>query len=319
MKIYEIILKPLTGFATSLKGDTIFGHICWQIALDRELFKKTTIDELLSDYSENPFAVFSSALPSKKKNGKRTYFLKRPDLPLKWLFENYSPENRKKLKERKWMVLTEGERITSLKKSSLYKEADLIKSFTQWRNKINRKTGTTGEEKFPPYSIKQEAYKEGIELVIFAGIDEKIISQEQLKEVFKRIGIYGFGKDASGGLGKFKVKEISEIDLNKLGSEPPNALYTLSPCVPEKNAYEKIYFTPFTRFGKHGDRLATAKNPFKNPVIMADEGAILIPKEKKVFEKQFIGRAVSGVSLTQPEAICQGYSLFIPVKFEEEH
>ncbi|MCI4462918.1 MAG: hypothetical protein JHC30_01955 [Caldisericum sp.] len=54
MKTYQIIIKPLTGFGTPLKGDTLFGHICWQIYYDKDLVGKD-LETLLSDYLKNPF------------------------------------------------------------------------------------------------------------------------------------------------------------------------------------------------------------------------------------------------------------------------
>ncbi len=132
----------------------------------------------------------------------------------------------------------------------------------------------------------------------------------------ERIGEYGFGKDASSGLGKFVLGEENEMDIKDMGSDSPNACYTLSPCVPENDTYSDIFFMPFTRYGKHGDVLAKSDNPFKNPVIMADEGAILMPKSKDVFNKLYIGQAVVNVSKAEPKTVVQGYSLYIPVSVE---
>ena len=55
MKIYEIKLKPTSFFITPLQGDTLFGCLCWQL-----VHKGENIDELLKDYSTNPFMVVSS-------------------------------------------------------------------------------------------------------------------------------------------------------------------------------------------------------------------------------------------------------------------
>lgn len=354
MKTYEITIKPLSGFGTPLKGDTLFGHICWQAAYDDTLFGKS-LDELLADYASNPFLIVSSAYP--RLEGHNVF--KRPDLPLDSLFsfEGLSKADkvskRKEYKTKKWMLVKE--RISSLKNNVLYisdkelfermiKETPEVtqrtirkkgaKSFmadhSQSHNTINRLTGTTGEGAFAPYAMEQSVYAPGSELVVFAGIADGF-SSEQLKTALQRIGETGFGKDASTGLGKFNVGIVAEIDLATLGSDKANACYTLSPCVPEKEAYAEMFFTPFTRFGRHGDVLAKSKNPFKNPVIMADEGAILLPHfdgsgrptvgkggrgEFDVSQRPYIGTAVKDVSLSEPNAVAQGYSLYIPVKVE---
>jgi len=320
MKIYEFILKPLSGFATPMKGDTIFGHICWLASFDEKLFGKT-IGDLLSDYDKNPFAVISSAFPCRRKDGEKVYFFKKPDMPCEYLFEYKNEQERdergKQDKRKQWMLVNSRDGLSSLKDrdGTLYCQRDIFKKFSQWHNTINRKTGKTGKGIFAPYSVRQFVYEEDFDLVVFTGIDEKRIKIEALKRAFEKIGKQGFGKDASTGLGKFEVMEVSEIDLKNLGSENPLACYTLSPCVPEKGKYRQIYFEPFVRFGKHGGELAKI-NPFKNPVIMADEGAIFIPEKEEVFEKAYLGSAVFGVSEVQPEAVTQGYSLFIPVRIE---
>jgi CRISPR-associated protein Csm4 len=97
----------------------------------------------------------------------------------------------------------------------------------------------------------------------------------------------------------------------------PNALYTLAPSVPEANAYRDCLFSPFTRFGKHGDRLATSGIPFKCPILMADEGAVLVPKDGANPGRPYVGRAVRHISKSEPRAVAQGYAPVIPFKLEK--
>lgn len=343
MKTYEITIKPVSGFGTPLKGDTLFGHICWQAYYDPELFGMS-IDKLLDDYGSNPFLVVSTAFP-KIGNG---YALKRPDMPLDMLFEieKYNEREiigkRKEIKNKKWMYLEKSSRLQSLKADDLYLKDEelfqklivfyegsfqrssskhgsksLILDFTQPHNTINRLTGTTGEGQFAPYSVEQKVFLPGIELSVFVGIREDI-TVDSVKEAFNRIGKTGFGKDASTGLGRFDVGSVEEINLMSLGAEQSNACYTLSPCVLNKDSVKDVFFAPFIRFGRHGDRLAKSGKPFKNPVIMADEGAVVLVKDKAIFNKPYIGSMVKGISKVQPKAVTQGYSLYIPVKVEDK-
>jgi CRISPR-associated protein Csm4 len=238
------------------------------------------------------------------------------------------------------MLLKEGQKLSSLKELNYVNDKELLsmantnlsdemrkqvrkagsKSFiaalSQYHNKINRLVNTTGEEGFAPFAVEQQIFYPETELALFVGIDETVLSIEQVREGLERIGTSGFGKDASTGLGRFELGEDNEMDLPEMGSPSPNACYTLSPCVPEKETYKEMFFAPFTRFGRHGDVLAKSKNPFKNPVIMADEGAIFIPKTQDIFNKPYIGTAVRNVSLSEPNAVTQGYSLYIPVRVE---
>ncbi len=345
MLVYEIVIKPLAGFGTHLKGDTIFGHFCWQIVYDEELVGKT-LDNLLLNYQTKPFAVFSSAYPRFCVGDSCYYALKRPDLPMNMVFrlpddKKQNIEIRKDLKAKRWIILQKDKKISSLKNQLKYSTSELfekdikayisyktgrdikeivsknfITSFSQSHNKINRLTSATSTEGFAPFTVDQWVFYPETELAIFIGIDDAFINIQQVKEGLERIGKWGFGKDASTGLGKFEVLKESEIDLTKMGSDSPNACYTLAPCVPERDTFSDMFFNPFTRFGRHGDIFAKSPNPFKNPVIMADEGGIFKPKDIEVFNKPYIGSAVLNISKTEPKSVAQGYSLYIPVKVE---
>ncbi len=344
MKTYEIILKPKSGFGTLLKGDTIFGHFCWQIAYDENLSGKN-LNDLLSDYTTEPFAIFSSAYPRYSKSTVHYYAFKTPSLPPDEIF-NLPEDKRQKIKKRKdnkaksWMILNKNKKFLSLKeltflndttlaeeiKTNMSEETrkqlrkagtkNLITLFPQSHNKINRLVGTTGMDGFAPFIVEQQVFLPETELALFVAINENTINIDQVKSGLERIGCTGYGKDASTGLGKFELGEINEIDLSKLGSDIPNACYTLSPCVPEKNTFTEMFFTPFTRFGRHGDILAKSGNPFKNPIIMADEGGVFISGDREVFNKPYIGSAVTDISKAEPRSVSQGYSLYIPVKVE---
>ncbi|WKZ15876.1 MAG: hypothetical protein QY317_00955 [Candidatus Jettenia caeni] len=344
MKTYEIVIKPLSGFGTHLKGDTIFGHFCWQIAYDQHLANKP-LDELLINYNTSPFIVFSSAFPKFCVKPLQYYAVKRPNLPFDKVFslpndKKQNIEKRKEYKARRWMVFERDKKFSLLKELRYLADDQLlvdikaytqevtgkrikgkdakgiITEFSQSHNKINRLTSTTSTEGFAPFTVDQWVFYPETELAIFIGIDDAFINIQQVKEGLERIGKWGFGKDASTGLGKFEVLKESEIDLTKMGSDSPNACYTLAPCVPERDTFSDMFFNPFTRFGRHGDIFAKSPNPFKNPVIMADEGGIFKPKDIEVFNKPYIGSAVLNISKTEPKSVAQGYSLYIPVKVE---
>ena len=53
MNCYEIRLIPEAGFATPLKGDTVFGHFCWQAAHDPDLIDGG-LDRAMERYGEDP-------------------------------------------------------------------------------------------------------------------------------------------------------------------------------------------------------------------------------------------------------------------------
>ena len=331
MKTYCITIEPRSPFGTPLKGDTLFGQFCWQVAYSPDLLTMS-LDEAIAAYSGNPFVIFSSAFPS-VSNG--CVALKRPDAPLDLLFD-FSGKTRediiggrKLLKKLKWMLCDKPASLADFRKCNYLDDKDLAvlagldaekhSSVEETsHNSINRLTGTTGDG-FAPFTQENTVYATNCRLAVFVGIDESVLSLDALKTGLEHIGTSGFGRDASTGLGKFAVVDCREVDLTSYGSAQPNALYTLSPCVPGETQYKDALFTPFTRFGRHGDRLATSGKPYKNPVIMADEGALFFPADMdSALKSPYLGTAQTGLSKIQETAVAQGYSLYIPVRLEVE-
>ncbi|HIJ96301.1 MAG TPA: hypothetical protein HPP94_11310 [Desulfuromonadales bacterium] len=329
MKTYCITIEPRSSFGTPLKGDTLFGQFCWQAAYAPDLLT-VSLDEVIRMYPEKPFAVFSSAYPS-LPDGRVA--LKRPDAPLDLLFD-FSGKSREEIiggrkafKKLKWMLYDKPGALADFRTCRYLddQELALIAGLAAEKhssveetshNSINRLTGTTGDG-FAPFTQENTVYAVGCRLTLFVGIDETLLTMEALKTGLERIGTSGFGRDASTGLGKFAVIECSAVELATFGSLQPTALYTLSPSVPGITGYKDALFTPFTRFGRHGDRLAISGKPFKNPVIMADEGALYFPADiDDALQRPYLGTALTGLSKIQETAVAQGYSLYIPVRLE---
>lgn len=319
MRSYVVTLIPQGGFGTQLKGDTLFGHFCWQAAYDPGLLEGG-LDHWIACYAERPCVVFSSAffrLSAQFKGG--GYALPRPVLPQRVLFgEGGEKTDRKTLmvqrKERqkmRWMKV--GKDWSFHLGPDAYLDG-AVRTFSQPHNSISRLTGTTGEPPFAPFQEDAFVYAPGVELAVLVLVDEEATDSQRLNLALERIGRWGFGRNASTGLGRFLVKAVEETTLPAPGKA--TACYTLAPAVPEQGFYKEQFFNPFVRFGKHGDRAATGSNPFKNPVVMADEGAVFFPGNRVVFSKPYLGRAVTGVSLSEPRAVAQGYSPYLPLTVE---
>ena len=343
MKLYQLTIKPLTPFGTPLKGDTIFGHLCWQAAYDSGLLVGG-LERWIEKYDTDPFAVCSSAFPLLVEEEVGVNIaLPRPQLPLSLLEVTSSKVKRsirmavrKKMKKKKWLLVKEDLKLQLqpeflLTDAELFSRcyanlpADLRRSYStesekklflvdhQAHNSIDRLTGTTGSgDGFAPYSCENITWSPGTELVVFCLINEEALDEDHLRTMFERIGQFGFGRDAATGLGRFELVdcELQGLPIN----DRANACFTLSPSVPEVDLYSHKYFLPFTRFGRHGDRLAHSLNPFKAPVVMADEGAVFIPGSSDVFSRPYLGCAVHDVSLVQPQAVAQGYAIYLPME-----
>jgi len=336
LELHEITIRPLGAMGTALRGDTIFGQYCWQVAYDSSLVQDG-LEINVSRYHEKPFVVFSSGFPRfEPQPGTITYAMKRPDLPLSWIFPCHgkdqasSVRERKKNKARKWMLVgadlaLEASQMEYIDDGALLKRflkqtsgsteesdaAHVLASFSQPHNTINRSTGTTGSGEFAPYSQEAGCYHPGLTIAIFALIDTEVTDIGNVQTGLTRMGQFGFGKDASIGLGRFSVEATRPLSFPEVGGS--TAVYCMAPSVPAGESYREAYFLPFVRFGKHGDSLACSGNPFKNPVIMADEGAVFVPKEEAALRRPYWGKAVTNVSLSQPETIVQGYSICLPI------
>lgn len=294
MKLYKTTITPLSSFGTTLKGDTIFGHICWAICLKN----KNRLNELLKGYEKEPFLVVSDAFVS-------GYFPK-PTAPSTMLGENLADKkvNRKKV----WLNrkdLQNGD--FSLAKSDDELKKPMV-TFLSIKNKINRLTFTTDGGDFAPYSISE--YMTVPQDVYFL-LDTDKMSLDELKDAFSLVGKMGYGKKASIGKGRFEVGEFCEIE--SFFNENSNAFMTLSPSSLEN--FSEIYYEPFTRFGKHGASLASDK-PFKSPVLLAQSGALIVPNDDektKIQKAAYIGKGIKGHS-SHEESVQQGYAIVVGTK-----
>jgi CRISPR-associated protein Csm4 len=343
VKLFVMTLEPQGALGTPLKGDTLFGHFCWQAHYDPALLDGG-LEARLHTYADTPFAVFSSAYPL-LQGAPGHYALKRPDLPLTWLFPPgdwdrvQQMRQRKDIKKKQWMLVPTDLRL-DLRKVEYLSDRQLqqrllaqvapelrrrltkmgepataiLAQFSQAHNTIQRLTQTTGSAPFAPYEQTIWHYYPGTRLAVFVLIDPGATDGERVRTGLERIGQWGYGRDASIGLGRFRVTDQQELPLPQ--AQAANACYTLAPVVPVPDSYAQAYFLPLVRFGKHGDLLARSSNPFKNPVLMADEGAAFLPRNLHLFDRPYLGRAVTGISKAQPQTVMQGYSFYLPFRLE---
>lgn len=337
MKTFIVTIKPESSFGTPLKGDTLFGQFCWQAVHDDSLMSGG-FDRWIREYTKRPFAVFSSAFPViYDEHGKPVIYLPCPSMPTSSANGSRMErvKKRKSDKKKKWVPVPvesmqiDAEQMSALTDEELFdsylatlgatekrmflflhdKHRKPIIQAPQTHNSINRLTMTTGPG-FDPYVSDNFTYLPGLKLGVIAGIDEDAMDMNALKTGMERIGMFGFGRDASTGLGRFAVTDVAEAGLPPVRQRA--AYYTLAPSVPEKGKWKEHFAMPFTRFGRHGAEMVLSGKPFKNPVVMADEGAVFIPEEDHVPDRPYIGSAVTDLSLAEPGTVAQGYSLYLP-------
>ncbi len=324
MNTYRITLSLQSAFATPLKGDTLFGQLCWGI---RNRLGEERLNLCLEGYTNNqPFAVVSDAFPEG--------YLPLPKLP-SCFYQIPEGEDRKAVKKRAWLPETELQKplndwlYHAVNAKTIVCGSDahiatkhisnLSEKHPQPHNTINRQTNTTGEDGFAPYSVEQEWFIPGLRWTVYILLDTDRLSIEDCQQCLTDIGQFGFGKDASIGLGKFKIESFQEQSLPAQNNA--NACLTLAPSAPQNLGFDSqsSFYQLFTRFGRHGDAAVHQEGkPFKNPVLLAQTAAVFATNPPAC---GFIGQGVGGngeLSKTLKATVHQGYAPIIAVYLPKE-
>lgn len=319
MECLRVSLRPLSAFGGPIRGDTLFGQLCWAV---RNRWGEERLEELLRGYTEGqPFAVCSDAFPAGH--------LPRPALPLH-RFAEVADADRKAIKRRRWLPWDALNRPVAQWLAELRTETELLSALgsagraltevhAQPHNSINRLTGTTGRGAFAPYTLDQHWFPAGLPLECYVLVDPQRLSVDDAGRLLADIGLAGYGRDAGIGLGKFAVEQLRPDTLPR--QPDANACFTLAPCAPQGLGYdpEGSHYAVFTRFGRHGDRAVHTGRPFKSPVLLADTGAVLTPPSLPA--SSFVGQGLGGngvLSNAIAETVQQGYAPFIGIRFTEE-
>ncbi len=306
MQSYRLQIVPQAAFGTALLGDTLFGQLCWAL---RNRYGEAFLSGLLEGYTTgNPFTVVSNAFPAG--------FVPRPSLPAIW-FANIPDTERKAMKKKHWLPLAQV--ATPLQDWLCHCQTDkesgaMAEIHSQPHNSISRITGTTGGAGFDPYAMTQYWYNKGAILDIYLLLNESRTSAGDIETCLCDIGSFGYGRDASIGLGKFSIQSFDKIALPV--QHKANACLTLAPCAPQGLGFnaKHSFYQLFTRFGRHGDRAVhQTGQPFKNPVLLAQAGSVFSVEPP---QSGFIGQGLGGsgeLSRTIEATVHQGYSPVLPI------
>ncbi|MFC0322774.1 RAMP superfamily CRISPR-associated protein [Gallibacterium melopsittaci] len=320
MKLYQITIKPLSAFGTPLVGDTLFGQLCWAVV---HCFGQQRLQELLQGYAEqSPFMVVSDAFPHN--------YIPLPTLPSAfWQWESNVDRQaeRKKLKKLAYLPVSEVNKPLNQWQELAYLKAQQEKehsqkkvvskqTYIQFHNTIDRQTQTTGTGQFAPFTTSQVMFKPDSLFDLYFVLDEVRLSYPEALQLFEYIGQFGFGRDASTGMGKFEVQNKECIQAVDFSRESANAYLTLANSAPQHLGLDKThsFYQITTRFGRHGGEFALHSSPFKKPIILAKTGAIFTPTQWQ--ERLFLGNGLTQVSSQQPNAVHQGYAPVIPVMLD---
>lgn len=311
----HVQLQLRTPLGTPWSGDTLFGQIC-HAASERQ--GSDALTQLLAGYDRGQaWLVVSDAFPAG--------YLPRPTVPASLQKTSSDPSERKAAKGKRWIPLEQVKAVPSLEKllsvavndEVAYGQGKAPMQAAAFHNTLNRLTGTTGTGIFAPYTQSQIFYAPGQMFDLWCLLDETRLSVDELRAMLEQIGQFGYGRDATVGLGKFEVASFATTSLFSASSPQTSLWWTLAPCAPQGLGLdaERSYWRVMTRFGRHGGVLALGGNPFKQPLLLAATGAVLASKDNT--SRQFIGQGLTHVSLAQPAAVHQGYAPVLALCHEE--
>ena len=297
-----LTIKPQTAFASPLAGAMLFGQICWSI---REGYGDKQLSQLLEGYCEGmPFIVCSDAFPHA--------YLPLPMYPLThWI----RPESTtKEMKRKKWLPIVHWPHPVANWHQEACSDKEVLQTdckghafvstSTQMHNSINRMTATTSAGgMFAPYQAQTIQYHPVSLLDIYIDFDEERLDSKMIVQCLSSIGLTGFGRDASIGLGKFSVE--SSLEVNNLITS--KKVMTLSASVLGGIDLDstQTFYNIQTYFGRHGNVRAIGEAPFKKPILMASTGAYLTCCQMS--PKPFIGKGIGGLSFYK-DTVHQGYA-----------
>jgi CRISPR-associated protein Csm4 len=299
MQLFRATIKPQRAFATPLKGDTLFGQICWML---RYLYGNDRLTALLEHYDTRPFMIVSDGFP--------VGYLPKPTLPSALL-----GEDREKKKENRKKIWVTSDMLKSWDFSQAKTSKEVLGIVTaetiQMHNSLNYQTFMTDKSgTFAPYGV--EEHYPGLR-DIYLLFDKEQFSPDETRKLLEAVGGYGYGKDATVGKGRFEIESFEPVAME---CNEAKAYMTLSPLSPDKAEVEKIYYEPFTRFGKHGADRAY-RNAFKKPLLMADTAAVLLPDTDRAL--RYTGKAIRGISPAYIDTVHQGYAITWPLEGYDEN
>lgn len=303
MQLFKATLKLHSPLITSLKGDTIWGHIVWGIANHEG---DDTVGKFLAEEkSEQPLLIVSSAFP------KGTICKPYPAHIVRK--ENLSADDYAKIKKSKKQKFVPASDYfaDALVSTDSTDAPSNFKKVSVMHNSINRFSGTVEDGNLFALS---ELWAESPDFDLYV---LSSYSSERVKQLLDWAFENGFGADSSTGKGKISVQEVKKVQTkNYTGKYVALAPFVLNDGKAEiKNPVKDGTLSAdiFVRTGKVSGAFSGFMPPFKKTVLMFDEGAVFESDD----ELEFVGKLLTDVHADK--RICQsGFAPVVPVPKDEE-
>jgi CRISPR-associated protein Csm4 len=290
--LYKLTLTPTSPFLTPFHSDTLFGHICWALRhLKGGHYLENSFLQAFQKKAEPPPLLLSDGFPQG--------MLPKPvwvPLAKKYIMQNFrdrkidnfrASQLLKRIKKTSFIsfalfqslqarlssrALFEMLLDASLESSAALADKPGCRAAT-FHNTVNRLSGTVTEglftqtETFYPANYKVDVY-----------LRSHMLSKQELLEIFRFIGLHGYGGDASTGKGRFDVGQQDIVDFTFLQVDAANGFMSLSSFVPDQRTPTTGYYDLLVKYGKLGGGFGAVfkgvRSPFKYPIIMLKSGAV---------------------------------------------
>ena len=277
IKTYKLKLKSF--FLSELHSDTLWGHICWGIKF---LYGEEKLEEFLEIYKnaekeeDFPF-IFSSIFPFEK--------LPIPAIPMQnntGVKKQADYADLKKAKKIKYLdkeVCSGSYRKFFLSNDLLALMQTQIKDFytdETLHNVVSRESGTTEDDGL---FVREKKFANSNDYWFFVKIGNDDVEKwsEILKSCLDFFNKRGIGADTSVGGGQVEIEEHN-FNLNELfDTKNPDSYISFSHCISSK----ALYYNTITKYGKIYMKLESADEPFKQPIILMEPGAVLQKESKE--------------------------------------
>lgn len=300
MHWYKAKLVTESWLASAWQADTIWGHLCWGL---RHMEGEKALLQFIESYEQGtPPLLLSNGFPDD--------LLPRPVLPEPDIDKSLSlKEQRQKFRDRKeakgirWLTEKEFTRALAGEQFIPSDKRDTEIRLVTLKNQINRLTGTTGAEgqlfNFTQYRWQSVA--------IYLKVADTFVAKA--KELFHYLAQAGYGKRKSVGYGQIRLERFEPFPGFPAPANP-NGFLSLSDFVPSAKDPVSGYWSILVKYGKLGEELAVAGNPFKKPLVMFMAGSCFYDLPIR----EYYGRLVRGLSPAHDGVVQYGLALPIPMK-----
>lgn len=303
MQLFKATLKLLSPLITSLKGDTIWGHIAWGIANHEG---EDAVGKFLAEEkSEQPPLIVSSAFPKGTICKPYPAHIARK--------ENLSADDYAKIKKsKKQKFVPAADYFADALVSTGSTDAPSnFEKVSVMHNSINRFSGSVEDGNL---FASSELWAENPDFDLYV---LSSYSEERIKELLDWAFENGFGADSSTGKGRISVQEVKKVQTkNRTGKYVALAPFVLNDGKAEIKYPVKdgtLSADIFVRTGKVSGAFSGFMPPFKKTVLMFDEGAVFESDD----ELEFVGKLLTDVH--SDKRICQsGFAPIVPVPKDEE-